>query len=66
MAGEFYNLEYLNKWINIINLNKNVTFFSYTKNYNLFLDNKIELPANFNILFSLFDGMQEKLIDQII
>lgn len=49
-SGDFYSVEYLDKWIAIIELNPTVQFYAYTKSIPFF-DNK-KLPSNFVVIFS--------------
>lgn len=53
-AGDFYNLEYLNRWIGIINKNHTVIFYAYTKMITLFKRFMIQgkIPSNFTVIFS--------------
>lgn len=65
-SGDFYNMEYLLKWIDIIKLNPNVKFYAYTKSLHLFDGNrKISaggiLPSNFGVIFS-YGGKMDKYI----
>jgi len=63
-AGDFYNAEYLTKWINIIKYfesDEHVTFYAYTKQVELL--KSIELPDNFKVTFS-YGGKQDSLIDK--
>jgi hypothetical protein len=53
--GDFFNKEYLNQWLKVIKDNKNVTFYSYTKQFELFEDIK-KLPKNFTLQLS-FDAL---------
>lgn len=59
-SGDFYNLEYLNKWIKIIELNPDTQFYAYTKMYTLV--KSITLPSNFTVIYS-FGGTEDKRID---
>ncbi len=49
-SGDFYNLKYLNAWIEIARSNPNVIFYGYTKSVPLF--KKVDLPQNFIFCFS--------------
>lgn len=65
-AGDFYNNEYLNKWLYIMQFfapNENVSFYAYTKQVSMFkaYDPKT-MPKNFRVIFS-FGGKQDSLID---
>jgi len=50
-SGDFYSVEYLNKWISIANDNKEVIFYAYTKSIKFFI-NGLKLPKNLKIIFS--------------
>lgn len=49
-SGDFYSNQYINKWLTIAKENKNVIFYAYTKSIPLF--EKINLPANFIVIYS--------------
>ena len=56
-SGDFYSVDYLNKWIQIANDNKEVIFYAYTKSIPFFKRTKEEnnnwlLPKNLIIIFS--------------
>jgi len=56
-SGDFYSIEYLNKWVQIANDNKDVIFYAYTKSIPFFKRNKKNnnnwlLPKNLKIIFS--------------
>jgi len=56
-SGDFYSIEYLNKWVQIANDNKDVIFYAYTKSIPFFKRNKQNnnnwlLPKNLKIIFS--------------
>jgi hypothetical protein len=62
-AGDFFSKEYAISWINIANKNKNITFYSYTKEVLLFKNDLADLiPENFILIYS-FGGKQDKYID---
>ena len=50
-SGDFYSIDYLNKWIQIANDNKDVIFYAYTKSIKFFIDG-LKLPKNLKIIFS--------------
>lgn len=58
-AGDFYNLNYINKWLKIIDLNPNVLFYAYTKQIKIM--QTIDLPLNFTTIAS-FGGVFDHLI----
>jgi len=56
-SGDFYSVDYLNKWIQIAKDNKNVIFYAYTKSIPFFkrskeMDTTFLLPKNLIIIFS--------------
>lgn len=63
-AGDFYSISYLNKWIKIMShfeADSRVSFYAYTKQVEMFQNEKARLPSNFRAIFS-FGGKQDKLI----
>ena len=63
-AGDFYSLEYLNRWIEIMSHFENdsrVSFYAYTKQVQMFQNEAKRIPANFRVIFS-FGGKQDNLI----
>lgn len=61
-SGDFYNLEYLKKWIEIARQLPMVTFLWYTKSFELFAQLDLEkVPANFRegANFSVWEDMPE-------
>ena len=60
-SGDFYNKEYLNKWIKIAELNSTVKFYAYTKSIPLFKD--IILPNNMDIIYS-YGSKKDELINK--
>lgn len=63
-AGDFYSLEYAERWLKIINANPTIEFYAYTKMVLMFKQLKLagRIPANFILIYS-FGGTQDKLID---
>lgn len=56
-SGDFYSVDYLNKWVQIANDNKDVIFYAYTKSIPFFkrskeMDTTFLLPKNLIIIFS--------------
>jgi hypothetical protein len=49
-SGDFYNREYVTKWLKIIDSLPNVKFYAYTKSYDLF--EGVKIPSNFVLIFS--------------
>lgn len=52
-SGDFYNMNYLKKWIDICNDNPNITFTAYTKSIHL-IEQLDMIPDNLLIRFSLW------------
>ena len=63
-SGDFYNEDYLEKWIAIANANPNTEFYTYTKMIGLLkrYDNAGKIPSNFKVVYS-FGGKEDRLID---
>jgi len=62
-SGDFYSLDYLEKWITIMQEYPNIIFYAYTKEISLLKNNKEHLPSNFKYIFS-YGGKQDYLIDK--
>jgi len=58
-SGDFYSVDYLNKWLQIAKDNKEVIFYAYTKSIKFFKG--LTLPKNLKIIFS-----QGSKIDNLI
>ena|ERR1700677_232602 len=64
-AGDFYSLEYLNKWLSVIETFKNdarVTFYAYTKQVEMFQKETARIPSSFTVIFS-YGGRQDAKIN---
>lgn len=62
--GEFHSKESLEFWIEIAKENKGVTFYTYTKSYDIvsdYLKEGNKLPNNFILNISMVDGQQEEI-----
>lgn len=59
-SGDFYNKKYLNDWLDIINKNPGIQFYTYTKMVSMFKG--LDLPGNFTVIYS-YGGKQDHLID---
>lgn len=66
--GDFYNMEYFNKWIKIINQNKEIQFEAYTKEKDLLKDITYynENFENFVLRYSLMADTNKKIIDYVM
>jgi hypothetical protein len=62
-AGDFFAEWYLLKWIEIINKNKNINFYAYTKEVSLIKRNSKVIPDNLIIIYS-YGGREDNLIDK--
>lgn len=64
-SGDFFNVEYLDKWLQIINANPNVQFYAYTKMIRMFNYYKMKglIPSNFIVIYS-YGGTEDKLINR--
>lgn len=60
-SGDFYSPSYFQKWLQIARLNPSVRFYAYTKSHSFIRG--IELPENFDLIFSL-GSTKDELIDQ--
>jgi hypothetical protein len=61
-SGDFYNEEYLDRWIAIMKARPSVQFYAYTKMISMFKRRMSDMPSNFTLIFS-FGGTEDKLID---
>lgn len=61
-AGDFYSVEYFNKWLRIMHENPTVQFYAYTKLVKFFKGKMQILPKNFHVIFSE-GGKQDEWID---
>lgn len=63
-SGDFYNIEYINKWLKIIQRNPTVLFYAYTKSVPIFkrLKENDKIPSNFTLIYSE-GGKADHLID---
>jgi len=61
-SGDFYNFEYINNWVEIINEFPEVIFYAYTKSKVLF-DKVKNIPSNLTLIYSL-GSKNDNLINQ--
>lgn len=62
-AGDFFSMDYAMAWIDIINSNPLVNFYSYTKEISLFkITVADKIPTNFVLIYS-YGGKEDHLID---
>lgn len=61
-SGDFYSIDYFQKWIEIINKFKNITFLAYTRNILLA---EFKIPENFKLYFSVDPTTPEYFKDKI-
>lgn len=66
VIGDFYSAQYLDKWVKIARMNKDVSFYAYTKSVKMVKDYKAKfgMPDNLTIAYS-YGGKQDALIDPI-
>ena len=60
-SGDFYHPLYLQSWLNVAKLNKDIKFYCYSKSLKFFLE--VLLPNNFYMVAS-YGGRYDYLIDQ--
>ena len=60
-SGDFYHPLYLQAWLNVARLNKDLKFYCYSKSLNFFME--VLLPNNFYMVAS-YGGRFDYLIDQ--
>lgn len=73
-SGDFYNENYLDKWIEIIANNQDIVFYAYTKSLPYFNNPELKYTDNFKVIFSeggkydhlieKWDLRRVKLVDQ--
>lgn len=64
-AGDFYSIDYLNRWIAVMShfaTDSRVSFYAYTKQVELFQSEATRIPQNFTVIFS-FGGKQDAKIN---
>jgi hypothetical protein len=63
-SGDFYDVTYLLKWIAIMKLNPDVTFYAYTKMVSMIkgMQARLGLPSNFIVIYS-YGGKEDHLIN---
>jgi len=63
-AGDFFSIDYTTDWFKIINSNKNIIFYAYTKEVLLFKETLKDLvPENLILIYS-FGGRQDNYINR--
>jgi hypothetical protein len=60
-SGDFYSPSYFQKWLEIARINPSVRFYAYTKSHSFIRG--IELPENFDLIFSL-GSTKDELINK--
>ena len=61
--GDFYDYQYLKKWISIITDNSDIQFTAYIKNFVVlekYMEEKKKVPDNFNVLISIYPDTYDK------
>lgn len=51
-SGDFFSVDYTNKWMEVIRRNPGVKFYAYTKMISFFKARMKLLPENFHVIFS--------------
>jgi hypothetical protein len=66
-SGDFYDMTYLLKWVAIMMLYPEVTFYAYTKMVSMIkgVRSTFGLPSNFVVIFS-YGGKEDHLIDPAV
>lgn len=55
-SGDFYDVQYYEKWIEIAKRNPHISFYAYTKVLPVYARYQENHPANFNLILSFVDG----------
>lgn len=61
-SGDFFSLDYFNKWMRVIARNPQVKFYAYTKMIKFFKVREKILPNNFHVVYS-YGGKQDAFIN---
>jgi hypothetical protein len=59
-SGDFYSVQYINKWLEIIQSQPDTLFYAYTKQVSQF--KALDIPKNLILIYS-YGGRQDDLID---
>ena len=62
-GGDFYSVEYVNKWIEIAKAFPTITFMAYTKSIDFIGDT---LPKNFVTRFSIWSDTKKSMLDKAV
>jgi hypothetical protein len=62
-AGDFFNVDYAKRWMEIAEVSPNTTFYAYTKEVDMFKNQITDQPSNFTAIYS-FGGRQDYMIDR--
>ncbi len=62
-SGDFYNVTYLRRWLEVMRNYPRVAFLAYTKMVPLFKREDVQVPVNFCVIFSE-GGTHDHLIDR--
>ena len=62
-AGDFFDEEYLERWLRIARRRPHLLFYAYTKQVELLKRYLPDAPVNFRVVFSI-GGLQDHLIDK--
>lgn len=59
-SGDFFSVEYTNRWMDVMRNHPNVVFYAYTKMVNMFkYDDVIDMANNFHYVFS-YGGTEDE------
>lgn len=62
-AGDFFNQDYFNMWVEIAKENPNIEFWAYTKSLKYWINRINDIPKNL-VLTASYGGRNDELIDQ--
>lgn len=62
-AGDFFDRDYLERWLYIAKMNEGITFYTYTKEVSLMKSLEWAIPHNFIVIYS-YGGKEDHLIDK--
>lgn len=61
-SGDFFSVDYTNKWLEVIRRNPGTRFYAYTKMVSFFKARQALLPQNFHVIYSEW-GTKDQRID---
>jgi protein gp88 len=63
VSGDYFSSAYFGAWMAVASARPEITFYSYTKSINFWVDNLGQIPANFRLTAS-FGGKYDALIEE--